>query len=126
MKPFDLEKALAGEPVVTKNGLIGKVETSFTVKAGKRLVVTFQDGEDYDIYHHNGTHIHNLGGSELFMAEKPKVKKEGWVNVYRSGISENGYITAYKVFESQSDANNNITSSYSYVGSFKIEWEEEA
>lgn len=123
MKPFDLQKAIAGEPVVTMDGVIGKVETSFTVKAGKRLIVTFQDSEDYGIYHDNGIPINSPYVSYLFMAEKPKVKKEGWIAIWRQ--SNNRYIAecscVYKTKEDVEEMN-----FFGVISIQKIEWEEEA
>jgi len=76
MKEFNLEKALAGEPVVTRDGRQVKI-------AGYN-----KDGENYskivgwvnEIAYTWTEYGKCFGGSgDLFMAEKPKVKKEGFV-----------------------------------------------
>jgi hypothetical protein len=78
MKPFDLEKALAGEPVVTKNGQSVSQLTLFSLTKDDYCIYGVIEGRiqrwvrsgQYDVNVEN----HDL---DLFM-----VQPEQWVNVY--------------------------------------------
>ena len=80
MKPFNLEEALAGKPVVTRDGL--KVTEIYHFKTGTSAysVHACIDGRIKE-YTQRGTYYEKLNGSDfdLFM-EEPII--EGWVNVY--------------------------------------------
>lgn len=82
MKPFDLEKAKAGEPICTAGG-----DAMFFVAVNPRadkecqLVLTDEHGVLWEysldgIYCHDGCCYNHL---DLHMAPKPKVKRERWV-----------------------------------------------
>jgi hypothetical protein len=80
MKPFDLEKALSGEPVITREGKEVKQLKYFNTKEANCLYGVM----DYEVYYWkiNGT-VTNKGSHthDLFMA--PKTMKV-WANVYYS------------------------------------------
>jgi hypothetical protein len=126
MKPFDLEKALAGEPVVTRTGMVVKELIRFKTlndwsvfAVVGNCVIQCNDNGQYSDCEHNSL--------DLFMAEKPKVKKEGWVNVYSAGNMKNefpallngAYAYASKMIADMNQGSNRIAC-------VKIEWEEEA
>ena len=117
MKPFDLEKALAGEPVV--NGMdkkILKVAYNADAESDCRICAWDEDGQA-ELYYENGR-FDDISTTklDLFMAEKPKVKKEGWVNVYPDDD-----VFMYPSLEESEDAKGSKR-----VACIKIEWEEEA
>ena len=86
MKPFDLEKALAGDPVVTRDGRkvteivrmkTAREEDSVIFVVGELCYSTQPNGridDTYDSY------------SDLFMAPKI-VKKEGQINIYKDSYT---------------------------------------
>lgn len=91
MKPFDLQKALAGEPVVTRDGFSVCQLKVFTLnREGKNVcklcgVVLIPNGNDIiDNWTIDG--VWNIGQkqsrNDLFMATK---KRTVWVNLYSSG-----------------------------------------
>jgi hypothetical protein len=124
MKPFDLEKALAGEPVVTRDGRVVKElirfktlnDWSVFAVVGNCVIQCNDNGQHSDCEHNS---------LDLFMAEKPKVKKEGWVNLYVfDGIIKVGS----QIFHFEHDAkfHQQLHDVIKYLPPVKIEWEEEA
>lgn len=85
MKPFDLEKALAGEPVVTRSGLaVTEIQFFQDVSNGQGLIAVA--GGVLRRYNAEGVHYYSPVGEDphdLFMAP---VKKQGWVNLYSPKI----------------------------------------
>ena len=86
MKPFNLQEALAGKPVVTKDGRkvteiyhFNTAETTHPVYAciDKHVYIFREEGTFYDNY---PSHL------DLFM-EEPII--EGWVNIYYQNITGN-------------------------------------
>ena len=118
MKPFNLEKALAGDPVVTRDGIpVTEIVRFNGLPHDRRLygiinggLVSFLDNGRFSVFEFNETKY------DLFMAPKI-IKKSGWINIYqdnRTGIS---------VFPSK-----NLADDYSdidRVACVYIEWEEE-
>lgn len=115
MKPFDLEKALAGEPVVTRDGRPVKIAGYNPDADDYAKIVGWVDG-DTKSWDSNGEYFIAKSNTDLFMAEKPKVKKEGWVNVYPDDD-----VFMYPSLEEAEDAKGSKR-----VACIKIEWEEEA
>jgi hypothetical protein len=83
MKPFDLEKALAGEPVVTRSGSEVLDIAYFPNKEGIYKVCAIIDG-DTEWYTTDGNYYQDKteSYSDLFIKE-PLI--ESWVNLYQSG-----------------------------------------
>lgn len=84
MKPFNLQEALAGKPVVTRDGR--KVQDIRHLPSAKpySVVGVVDDGisDNPSTYTRDGVFsIHELDGSaaDLFMASQ---KREGWINIY--------------------------------------------
>lgn len=130
-KPFDLQKALAGEPVVTVSN--EKAEYVCTVKnarngthhAFKCHFIDSDYGQSEAIYHFNdlGEGFQGLGlvrasYVDLFMAP---VKKTVWVNMWYS----DGDLKSSKYpFETKEEAGLHIsTSDPQYIGTYPIEIE---
>ena len=81
MKPFDLEAAKRGEPLVTRDGrkarFIGHVPEALS---GFRVVVFLEgDGEASDYLESGAYYEDDPSEHDLFMAPK---KRTVWVNIY--------------------------------------------
>ena len=80
MKPFNLEKALSGEPIVTRDG---RKITDFyyfkNIKTKFPIIVQIENSTSVDHYTIKGTWAEdfNTTNPDLFMADTEK-----WVNVY--------------------------------------------
>ena len=129
MKPFDLAKAKAGHPVVTRDGrrvriltcemnnacyTIVAIITANEPGAGSESAVTYTtQGE----FFHDGSESQN----DLFMAP---VKREGWVNIYRSapGGAQDCYPQPL-IFNTREEAIAAANPS-SLRATTRIEWEE--
>ena len=119
MKPFNLNEALAGHPVVTRDGrkvtqlhlfdvtspycLCGVIDRelrSFT-KEGYHSILKTKDTSDYD----------------LFM-ESTKTKK--WINIYKSQFSDE-VIAGQQTYDSEQVAKNNVWNTMEYFNTIEIE-----
>jgi len=85
MKPFNLERALAGDPVCTRNGMKVKIGGHYSESHPRHRVIgwlddgrccSWCDDGTYWTYARTGAHQY-----DLFMAPI-KRKMTGWVNVY--------------------------------------------
>lgn len=90
IKPFDLEKAKAGEPVMTRDGCKARVicfdreEVDFPLVA---LVTDPESGtETLETYRADGRYTIAVAVTDLDLVMAP-VKKEGWMNVYPSNMT---------------------------------------
>jgi hypothetical protein len=115
MKPFDLEKALAGEPIYTRDG-------RYVIIAGinERMLQHCQligwINNLGTTWYKNGKHGSNTD-YDLFMAEKPRVT--GWICVFKE--RPYGYTTS-PIYLTKEQAD----SAYRHIKhtTIKIEWEE--
>jgi len=93
MKPFNLERALAGDPVVTRDGRkvdalhlcpewIGE-STRLLAKVNGRAVYLYPAGTMF---------AHGNDDNDLFMAPKV-VKHQRWVNLYANGLVAGSYLS---------------------------------
>jgi hypothetical protein len=110
MKPFNLERALAGEPVITRNGK--KVTELYLFKNAKiiqPLYGTIEDDEDVFSWTTNGIYNPTKNTSfDLFMAPESKFL---WINLWQQ-LHENGnYYTTVHTREDLADLEieNNVT-----------------
>jgi len=91
MKPFDLEKAKAGHPLVTRDGRKARLVGHVPEAVEPYRVYAYIEGQScaYSFWESG-----NMGGGtndeDLFMAPN---KREGWVNVY-GDCPPHGDITA--------------------------------
>lgn len=76
MKTFDLEKALAGEPVVTIYGAPVKIAGYNEGADGYGKILGWVYSDQYSWNEKGESNYVNM---DIFMAEKPKIKKEGFV-----------------------------------------------
>ena len=83
-KPFDLERALAGDKVVTRGGI--EVEQITQFEAIDKFCIYAAVNGSIESFLPTGAYAGDTSNYDLFMA--PKIKKfEAWVNVYSWGIS---------------------------------------
>lgn len=128
MKPFDLEKAVKGEKVITRSGKSVRIicwdyqNALYPIVA---LVAMGEKTEELVIYTIKGEQfskeelISNESSLDLFMAP---IKKEGWINVYKSS---NGFYMGGSIKGTKEEAENaEKFSEPVYLTTTKIEWEE--
>jgi hypothetical protein len=128
MKPFDLEKAKAGQPVITREGLPVKF-FSFQMKNEYPICgyVIENDGQEcVTIWNENGKEYKNSESDyDLFMTP---VKKEGWINVYKdvlTGVLKpvSNTVVGGGIHSSKEEAKNKIGKTPDIIQA-KITWEE--
>ena len=118
LKPFNLEKALAGDPVVTGCGIqVTEIVQLRTALATDRPIIGVVNGIPRS-FRIDGTFCEGyvLPDLDLFMAPKI-VKKEGWLNIYPN--DKVGYYMHPTKMTADCNAENNR------VACVKVEWEEE-
>lgn len=129
MKPFNLEEAKAGKPVVTGCNRPVRIlcfdrnHAKFPIVA---LVPMYSDGVDVvSFYTKDGRHQNESSfeknAQNLYMK---KEKKTGWVNIYKSNPTHTTMAESSCIYESKSIAENAAVKSKNYLGAFKVEWEE--
>jgi hypothetical protein len=109
--PFNLERALAGEPVITRDGRQVKRLTQISTSTKIHSILAWI-GKEYYLFDNKGKHD-MLESNDLFMVSEVM---EGWFNVYsRSGRLEIGpsYIT-------KKEAEEGGKSSNAYIKTIKI------
>ena len=117
LKPFDLQAAKSGKPVCTRDGRKARI-ICFDAKSSLPLIalITQPDGsESLARYYDNGrfTNLNETGCDLMMLPEK----KEGWVNVYKSGLLDTkAYNTKKEAFDKASPRD--------YIDTIKITWEE--
>lgn len=80
-EPFDLARAMAGEPIVTRDGRKAKFVGYVPEFSPERQIAVAIDGASgFDEYYKDGRYFHDAGPNDLFMAPKPK--RTVWVNVW--------------------------------------------
>lgn len=127
MKPFDLEKAKAGHPVVTRGGRPVRI-LCFDKKGSNYPVVALvpsrlQDTELVLSYTLKGYSLHNGKGEYGFDLMMAPVKHKGWINLYRN--DSDFVVTGQIVYESEEEARLGAWGGFTkYIGSLEIEWEE--
>ena len=116
LKPFNLEKALAGDPVVTREGQqVTEIFLCKTANKTESSVVFVCNGKVYATTV-NGNFDGFASSLDLFMAPKI-VKKSGWLNVYPN--NKVGYV----IHETKQLADLNAEDTR--VACIFVEWEEE-
>ena len=102
MKPFNLERALAGDPVVTRDGR-DVVWLAYCEKARVYQLIVLVDGmASVMVFSPNGKYYETDDGSanDLFMKS---VKRTVYVNVW-GGSGQWGYMSTTRPFDSVDDA----------------------
>ena len=88
MKPFDLQKALDGEAVTTRDGyLITDIHYFPQVRTKFKVVAHIENCSSVDTFTENGLYSESGdSGMDLFMKEHEK-----WINIYWDEIIEKAY-----------------------------------
>jgi len=114
MKPFDLEKALAGEPVVTRDGReVTQLHLFDTPEKYKLYGVI--SGRYITCWDVDGNYTHGLEEAKHDLLMKEKVIK-GWCNIYQEGDS----IWISHPHESEERAKKTIMYDSKYIKTIKI------
>lgn len=114
MKPFNLDEALAGKPVITADGK--PVEEIYYFKKaniGSMRVYAAIEGLILNYYENGRSWTERHSGIDLFMASE---KKSGWINIYNKGG------TSGEVYTTKEEADRAGVSER--VACVKVEWEE--
>ena len=123
MKPFDLEKAKAGEPVCTRDGCEARILCFDKINACSTSIVALylRDGIEYLQTYHNDGKISSKVDSirDLYMKSQ---KREGWVNIYKD--SNGTYKNSILIHLSKEDAIKERYLIDNYIDTVKVEWEE--
>lgn len=125
MKPFDIEAAKAGEPVVTREGRAAKFLTEVRNEQYPLVFIVHQcDGEETVLsFTREGASLRTLRSrNDLFMRS---VEKEGWINIYAHKNlnirTSSGIVHPTKEAAEENLYRNDIANR---VATLKIEWEE--
>lgn len=117
LKPFNLEQALAGKPVMTREGR--KVVHIFYAEEAcenSQVICVFETGVVF-LYYKDGTYTAYASSlNDLFMAP---TKKEGWINVYNVLSLD---VTGKNIYPTEEAALAN--KGCDCIATIKIEWEE--
>jgi len=124
MKPFDMEAAKAGAPVVTGEGQKVRIVCFDAKRPSYPIVALVSDDngiESVSIFTLEGcTNHHGINSrNDLFMAP---VKKTGWVNIHRGSC--NSRDTSVGIYLTKEQALSNVHNKSEYVATVKVEWEE--
>ena len=117
MKPFNLDKALAGEPVVTRDGQkIIEIHYFKYVKTKFPLVVHIENNSSVDHYTINGKWTEDFENEnlDLFMAEP-----ETWINVFYNPTQDIVWLGVNR-YKTEEEAQENLTDHKWYQTSIKL------
>jgi hypothetical protein len=120
LKPFNLEQALAGAPVMTREGR--KVVRIFYAEEAcenSQVICVFETGVVFP-YYKDGTYTNSSSVHELVMAP---TKKEGWVVMFHNN-SQKDFLVGTKIWASREDAEIWSKGCEGVFAIAKIEWEE--
>lgn len=128
MKPFNLKQALAGAPVITRDGRKARLICDNRVLRDTRVLmflVKYWDTDNETVLNTTLDGSANLNGvgesnRDIFMAP---VKRRGWVNLHKNDHYELGICTGRTVFASKRDAKVSSCSN-DYITTIPVEWEE--
>lgn len=104
MKPFDLEAAKRGSPLINRQGQAVKficvepdadVDTRLLVLTEGRVTPLYENGKYYDV---------GVSEKDVFMAPKKKIV---WINLYKEGFLSLEHFSSGYVYETEmlADAN---------------------
>lgn len=122
MKPFNLEAAKNGAPIITRDGRPAKFVGHFPENVEDQRVAFVCSGQ-IKVATEQGKFWSDRSGSELdlFMAS---VKKEGWIPLYRSSTS--GKFPAYAgyIYATKDQAEQDGRQNPGFIQAVHISWEE--
>lgn len=111
MKPFDIELAKKNHPVQTRDGRPVRIICYDRKNKEYPIVALMSEDEVPWFYRNDGT----SSGSNNYDLVMVPIKKEGWINIYKT--QEVGYI-----YDTEAEALENAN--VGLVATIKIEWEE--
>jgi len=116
MKPFDLNKALAGEPVVTKDGYKVMDIHYFSGLTSKfKVIAHIENNFSVDTFTVDGKYSEEgITGMDLFMADQVI-----WINVYWD--EKQNKLFSRSMWETEEKAKNAIEEKYRYITTIRIE-----
>lgn len=117
MKPFDLEAAKNGAPVVTRKGFPVRIICFDRKQQEYPLIalILYPSGEEAVVVY-TGMGLSGPKDFDLFMAP---VKREGWINLYQFGVNLRGGL----VYKNRELAIKDVDDE-ALVATVRIEWEE--
>lgn len=130
MKTFDLEEAKKGKPVVTREGRSVRIICWDCQNPDHPIVALVSVGDGTEKIVTYSVQGIQYSEKELLYSENPldlfmePIKKEGWINVYRTqeGFLIGSMVRTTKEEEEDEDLGNFY--GCTFIGTSKIEWEE--
>jgi len=121
MKPFDLEKAKSGHPLITRDGRKAKFIAHVPECDDLYRVLVYVEGaKQVWNFTESGTVIRSSGQpQDLFIAVE---KKTGWVNIYPPAVYSSEYRTMGLIFPSKEQADNSTRADR--LACVQVSWEE--
>lgn len=117
MKPFNLERALAGDPVVTRDGQKVAEIAHLPSSGGKKTVVYARNnGYRWVTTQGKSLSIDAESDDDLFMAPK-QVTVTRWVNLYDYGLVSDGHLTEEEAIKGRTDNSGRLVP---YAATIKI------
>jgi hypothetical protein len=115
MKPFDLQKALAGEPVVTRDGDKVTEIHNFSTRHGEFTVFAIIEG-GFLTFNKNGKHHAEFidDDFDLFMAEP-----EQWINLFYNPTQNLVWLGVNR-YKTEEEAKEHLTDHKWYQTSIKL------
>lgn len=124
MKEFDFEKAKAGAPVCTRDGMPARI-ICWNYRHPLYKIIALADRGDFErilSFSLEGKYDKDIDNNDLDLMMAP-VKHEGWVNIYKS--SKDGWVVSAVVRATEKEARDAAKDlNISYVATVHIEWEE--
>lgn len=121
LRPFDLEAAKAGAPIVTRDGRPARI-VCFDAAGEFPVIALIRYGTDKEVPQScmltGSVAYKEDSADDLFMAP---VKRRGYVNLYRKG---NRIISGETIHEKEECAMDTGNVDESYITTVAIEWEE--
>lgn len=124
MKKFNLQEYLKNPDrhIVTRKGTDAKIICTDGSNKTYPILALIQNEEGKDVlsYTNDGMNVKGYKSPfDLFFATE---KKNGWVNIYKSG--NNVIFGSNRPYNSEELAKDNIMLAFDYITTIKIEWEE--
>lgn len=117
MKPFNLEEAKKGKPVMTRDGRPARIICWDRKKKDYPIIALIGVEEDIASFTTDGRYIScEQDPNDLFMASE---KKEGWMNIYRCDTYK-----GREIYYTEEDAISIGSFNPNYITTIKVEWEE--
>lgn len=121
MKPFNLERAKAGDPVVTRGGQPARI-ICFDRKGDCPIIALVEDKnmdcENIRAYTLNGGYHQDTSKNDLDLLMSPK-KHTRWVNIYECDETNRMF------YKTEEEALSSANSLCGYICTKKIEWDDD-